>query len=167
VRANLQNLLSSLMMGLVVARIHQRLYCALLPRPKHQIRHWVKGKEFDPMHHKISLWKENCWFNFYHLIATTFLLLPIPQIMTNNYRICFLGGSPSVQVLDTLHCLLQETYLGSEHLTSQANSTGSSIIQGDHDSTSSIIISSFYVVMFVGVNLWSSFSINGITPILV
>jgi hypothetical protein len=87
--------------------------------------------------------------------------------MTNDYRICFLAGSLSVQVSDTRHCLLCKRYSGSEPLTSQANSTGSTIIQGDRDSTSSVIISSFSIVMFVGVNLCGIFSINGITPVLV
>jgi hypothetical protein len=70
-----------------------------------------------------------------------------------------------VQVSDTRHCLLRKRYSGSEPLTSRANSTGSSIIQGDRDSTSSVIISSLSTVMFVGVNLWGHFSINGITPV--
>jgi hypothetical protein len=115
----------------------------------------------------VCFWKGNHWFKFYPLIATTFILLPIPRITTNDYKICFLVGSPSVQVSDTRHCLLCKRYLGSKPLTSQANSTGSTIIQGDHDSTSSIIISSLSIVMFVGVNLCGSFSINGITPVIV
>jgi hypothetical protein len=71
-----------------------------------------------------------------------------------------------VQVSDTRHCLLAKRYSGSEPLTSQANSTGSSIIQGDHDSTSSVIISSLSTCNVCWSKPLGHFSINGITPVL-